>query len=286
MCDDGLPSLRAPTTAINVKSSKLTPYFRDEVDFDHCGTPCRDIYKELFTSARDMPVYVGKVKVCACSDADGCHPASDAANARGPNAKRVSLRARQAVVLKAVRVISRLDKVGSLMLHNISWRNVHVEGRSALCNPAYFSGLTSLGLFNIDFHSSSQFLQMLEIVPALRVETLTVADCGWKTDNYHPDQVASSRPLKLKSLEINEHHDWAVGSYRALMEWLIGNRSECSIEVVDVVWWSVDFVPLINLLRRVAPGMSKCVLIMVTFDRWDNDRNDSQSLFFVLMTVS
>lgn len=319
-----LPPMRAPPTA--VISSTLVPFVQKEVTFDSRGTPCRDVYQELFTAAGNRPVHVREVELCACSPcgipsvyrkentsdhpdataAHGRHTAPDADNATDAADEDGScqcasdsdsdasysdpdeelLRTRHIVVRKAVRIISRLDKIGSLTLQSMSWRHIHPEGRAALCNPAYFRGLSSLGLFNIDFYSSSQLLQLLEIVPALPVETLTMANCCWEVNNHRPDQVASRIPLKLKSLEVNEHYDGTVGSYRALMEWLIGKRSECSIEVVDVVWWSMDFVPVINLLRRVAPGMSRCVLFLVTLDRWENDREDGQFLCFILTMVS
>ncbi|TBU46703.1 hypothetical protein BD309DRAFT_588014 [Dichomitus squalens] len=135
-----------------------------------------------------------------------------------------------------------------VFLQSLSWGNVPLGMRTALLGLPH---VRALGIHDVDFWNSNQFLRALNAYPSLQF--LQIWHASFWAYNHVPAQLARRKPLLLTELNLG------CAYTPLIMEWLLSRRRDLVIEELMVASRDVyrDDARLARVLKRISPWLKR-----------------------------
>ena len=135
-----------------------------------------------------------------------------------------------------------------LFLQSLSWGNVPLDIRTALLALPH---VRALGIHDVDFWNSNQYLRVLNAYPGLQY--LQIWHAFFWAYNHVPAQLTRTEPLLLAELNLG------CAYTPLIMEWLLGSREFLAIEELMVASRDVyrDDARLARVFKKISPWLKR-----------------------------
>ncbi|GBE89629.1 hypothetical protein SCP_1602920 [Sparassis crispa] len=195
----------------------------------------------LFTPDR-LLTYVRQVAFCGCQTKDF----SDRHDC--PLFSSAMYRPDYTWIIHVLPYLHRFKGIRCLELCDLSWGDIPREAREFILSN--FPSVIHLSLRAVDFWTSRELIRTLQAFPNLSILYTCAISCY--RPNHTTSQVTSTAPLKIDQLVL---HGVRNMRYIPLIYWVLGHRTSVDIAHVGILWDDLNFVYLVELMRKLAPSL-------------------------------
>lgn len=150
-------------------------------------------------------------------------------------------------------LLDALSDVENLSLCDMSWGDLPLDLRQLI--KTQYTDINRLEVIMVDFWNTNQMAGLVRSFDKL--EQLHLRNMEWHLKNHTSHQIASTTPLKLKSLQVYSAISSEIVDDQILLQFLRGNRAILSVEDLNMQMPVDMLARIICMIPIMLPSMKK-----------------------------